>query len=223
MKKTIAIIPARGGSQRLPKKNILSLDGIPLLAHSIVFAKSHPHLLDGVWVSTDDLEIKEIALAYGASVLDRPVALATHTTPTIAVLQDALVQLGDSIDTIVLLQPTNPLRPKNLLEETLAQYKLKGADSLMTVTRNHQKFGKIIDGQFVPFNYELGQRSQDLEPLYFENGLLYISKASVIKKGAILGKKNIPFIVDHLFATIDIDTQEDLAYANYILTHCKEA
>ncbi len=222
MSKTIAIIPARGGSKRLPQKNILPLGGIPLVVHSIQYAKANASLVDAVFVSTDDSEIKEIALAYGALVLDRPVNLSRDTTPTINVLQNVVQQLDAEIENVVLLQPTNPLRPKNLLKEAFTLYKEQDADSLMTVTRNHQKFGKIIEGSFVPFNYTMGQRSQDLEPLYFENGLLYITKASVVQKGAILGTTNIPFIVDHPYTNIDIDTQEDLDYANYILTHFKD-
>lgn len=223
MKKTIAIIPARGGSKRLPKKNILSLDGIPLVAHSIQYAIANASVVDAVFVSTDDPEIKEIALAYGALVLDRPAELSGDTTLTIEVLQDAILQLDNDVENIVLLQPTNPLRPKKLLSEAFSSFKKNSADSLMTVTRNHQKFGKIMEGNFVPFNYTMGQRSQDLEPLYFENGLLYITKASVVQKGAILGAYNIPFIVEHPYAKIDIDAQEDLDYANYILTHFKDA
>lgn len=222
MKKTIAIIPARGGSKRLPKKNILSLDGIPLVAHSIQYAIANATVVDAVFVSTDDPKIKEIALAYGALVLDRPAKLSVDTTPTIEVLQDAILQLDNHVENIVLLQPTNPLRPKKLLREAFFLFEEKQGDSLMTVTRNHQKFGKIIEGRFEPFNYTMGQRSQDLEPLYFENGLLYIAKSQIIKEGNLLGKKNIPFIVEHPFAHIDIDAQEDLDYANYILTHFKD-
>lgn len=223
MKKTIAIIPARGGSKRLPNKNILPLGSISLLAHSINFARSHKDLQDSIWVSTEDEMIAKEALYYNAKVLKRPAELALDTTTTIEVLQDVIQQLGEEVETVILLQPTNPLRPKNLLEEALLKFYDNRADSLMTVTRNHQKFGKIINGSFVPFNYTMGQRSQDLEPLYYENGLLYITKASVIKNGAILGENNIPFIVDHPFATIDIDTQEDLDYAHYVLTHYKDS
>jgi N-acylneuraminate cytidylyltransferase len=80
-----------------------------------------------------------------------------------------------------LLQPTNPLRPENLLREAYQVYDENCYDSLFTVTRNNQKFGKIKNNKFVPFNYEIGQRSQDLEPIFFENGLLYITNSKSIK------------------------------------------
>ena len=96
-------------------------------------------------------------------------------------------------------------------------YYKNNLDSLFTVTMNHQKFGKIVNNCFVPFNYEIGQRSQDLEPIYFENGLIYISSKSLILKNKIIGDTGYPFITDSIFAHVDIDTQEDFDYATYIL------
>ncbi len=222
MPKTIAIIPARGGSKRLPGKNLLELDGLPLIVHSMNYAKANLDILDAIVVSTEDEEIKSVAEAHGVMVVDRPVHLSDDHTPTIDVLQDTLKQLDSGIDNVVLLQVTNPLRPKNLLLEAFSAYNENNADSLMAITRNHQKFGRIEQGKFVPFNYEIGQRSQDLEPLYFENGLLYISKAERIAAGEVVGADHIPFIVEHPYAHVDIDTSADLQYAEFILDTYKE-
>lgn len=215
--KTIALIPARGGSKRLPGKNLKLLDGRPLIAHSIAWALAHPEIIDAVFVSTDDAQIKQTALAYGAQVIDRPEHLSSDEQPTVTALQHALSVLPDSVSEVVLLQPTNPLRPQDLLSAAFALYRNHAADSLMTVSSNHQKFGKIIDRKFVPYNYQIGQRSQDLEPLYFENGLLYISSASLIKQGIVMSENGFPMIVDHPFAQVDIDTQEDFDYAQYLM------
>jgi N-acylneuraminate cytidylyltransferase len=220
--KTIAIIPARGGSKRLPRKNLLSLDGLPLIVHSINYAKENLELLDDIFVSTEDEEIKSVAREHGVEVIDRPIHLASDTTPTVDVLKDALLQIGSAVDNVVILQVTNPLRPANLLRDAFSVYSDNSADSLMAITRNHQKFGRIEQEKFVPYNYKIGQRSQDLEPLYFENGLLYISKAECIAAGEIMGKNNIPFIVEHPFAQVDIDTSGDLKYAEFILNTYKE-
>ena len=215
--KTIAIIPARGGSKRLPNKNILLLDGIPLIAHSILYAKENSSIIDEVYVSTDDEKIKEIATKFGAKVIDRPKAISGDLEPTISALQHAINAIGLDIENIVLLQPTNPLRPKTLLKDCFEKYQNLNCDSLFTVTQNHQKLGKISDNKYVAFNYEIGQRSQDLEPLYYENGLLYISKTKAILEGNIISKNAFPYIENHIFATIDIDTNEDLEYAKYVL------
>lgn len=214
--KTIAIIPARGGSKRLPEKNTKLLNNIPLLAHSILYAKQNSEIIDEIYVSTNDDRIKEISLEYGAKVIDRPESLSGDFEPTITAVKHVLESIKNDVVNIVLLQPTNPLRPENLLKDAFDFY-LKGKyDSLFTVSRNHQKFGKIIDGKFVPFNYEIGQRSQDLEPLFFENGLLYITKSEKILNNIIISKDAFPFEINHIFASVDIDTQEDFDYAQYV-------
>ncbi|MFP4845644.1 cytidylyltransferase domain-containing protein [Winogradskyella sp. PE311] len=222
MGKTIAIIPARGGSKRLPNKNIKIFNGIPLIAHSINYALSNSHIIDDVYVSTDSDIIKKIANNYGAKVINRPDKLSGDSEPTVTALKHALSFLDKTVETIVLLQATNPLRPENLLCEAFKAYNTSDTDSLFTVSRDHKKLGKISNNKFIPFNYNIGQRSQDLEPLYFENGLIYITSVSLIKKDVIFNEMSHPFIVNHKFAGIDIDTQEDFDYAEYILKNYNE-
>lgn len=214
--KTIAIIPARGGSKRLPGKNLMLLDGIPLLAHSILYAKANESYIDAVFVSTDDPEIKKIALEYGAKVIDRPPHLAGDLEPTVSALKHVLESLETKPETVILLQPTNPLRPEKLLQDAFEIYEKGQYESLFTVTQSHQKLGKIKNNTFIPFNYEVGQRSQDLEPLYFENGLLYICKAALILDNTIISEKAYPLLVNHAFANVDIDILEDFEYTAYL-------
>lgn len=215
MIKTIAIIPARGGSKRLPNKNTMLLGGIPLLAHSILFAQKHS-FIDDVFVSTNDPNIKKIALEHGAKVIERPEYLSSDFEPTVSALKHVL-QNVNQVENVVLLQPTNPLRPENLLNDAFEVFLKNSCESLFTVSRNHQKFGKIVDNKFNPYNYEVGQRSQDLEPLYFENGLLYILKSKLILDDKIISENAYPFQVNHIFANVDIDTQDDFDYAAYLI------
>lgn len=219
--KNIAIIPARGGSKRLPGKNILPLGDIPLIAHSILYAKNNSNIIDEIYVSTDDEEIKQIALEYGAKVIDRPDNLSGDFEPTVSCMKHCLEHIDEQVENVILLQPTNPLRMDDLLKDAFEVFNKRHCDSLMTVTRNHHKLGKITDNRFEPFNYSPGQRSQDLEPLFFENGLLYISKAELIAKDVIISADVLPFITNHVFAGVDIDTQEDLDYAEYLLQNLK--
>ena len=215
--KNIAIIPARGGSKRIPEKNIQLFAGLPLLAHSILYAQQNETLIDEIYVSTDIIEIKKIAIQYGAKVIDRPEHLSGDLEPTITALKHVLESIDCSdVESVVLLQPTNPLRPQDLLKQAFEIYNNSNCDSLFTVSRNYQKFGKITANKYHPFNYTIGQRSQDLEPLFFENGLLYITKADLILNGIIISENVFPFEVDHIFAKVDIDTLEDLDYANFI-------
>lgn len=214
--KTIAIIPARGGSKRLPEKNIKLLGDIPLLAHSILYAKRNKEIIDEVYVSTNDEQIMKIALKYGAKVVDRPESLSGDLEPTVSALKHVLESIDGNVENVVLLQPTNPLRPENLLKDAFALYLNGCCSSLFTVSRNHQKFGKISNNKFLPFNYKIGQRSQDLEPLFFENGLLYITKSENILEDIIISEDAFPLEINHTFAGVDIDTQEDFDYAQYL-------
>ncbi|WP_281228104.1 cytidylyltransferase domain-containing protein [Flavobacterium aquiphilum] len=214
--KTICIIPARGGSKRLSQKNIRLLGNFPLIAHSILYAKANSDIIDEIYVSTDDSEIKKTALQFGAKVIDRPTSISGDFEPTVSALKHVLESIEKDVENVILLQATNPFRPKNLLKEGFEIYQNGEFDSLFTVTRNHQKFGKIAGNKFIPFNYEIGQRSQDLEPLFFENGLLYITKVSLILKDIIISEDAFPFEVNHIFAQVDIDTLEDLDYAKYL-------
>ncbi|MFC0776718.1 cytidylyltransferase domain-containing protein [Flavobacterium sp. HJSW_4] len=220
--KTIAIIPARGGSKRLPEKNTKLLGNIPLLAHSILYAKQNSAIIDEIYVSTNDDKIKKIALEYGAKVIDRPESLSGDLEPTVTALKHVLESIEKEVENVILLQATNPLRPENLLKDAFDLYVKENHDSLFTVSRNHQKFGKINEGKFEPFNYEIGQRSQDLEPLFFENGLLYITKSEKILNDIIISKDALPFEINHTFASVDIDTQEDFDYAQYLYKNQKK-
>lgn len=215
MSKTIVIIPARAGSKRLPNKNTLLLQGIPLVAHSILYAKQFS-FIDDIFVTTNDSKVKEIALQYNAKVIDRPEELSGNNEPTVSALKHAL-EFINNVEHVVLLQPTNPLRPSNLLFDAFEIYQKQGLESLFTVSRSWEKLGKIVDNQFLPFNYTKGQRSQDLEPLYYENGLLYIAKASLIKKDILISDNAYPLEVNHIYAKVDIDTQDDFDYATYLL------
>ncbi len=220
-KKILAIIPARGGSKRLPNKNSLQLGDVPLITHSINYAKENLNLIDKIVVSTDDDGIKKIAIENRIEVIDRPTKFALDTTPTVEVLQHVLASLQDNYTDVILLQPTNPLRPANLLKDALKIYEQQNLKSLLTVSPKTQKFGIISDGSFIPDNYKFGQRSQSIESQYFENGLLYITNAALIKKGIITGANNFAFVVKHIFGTVDIDTQEDFNYATYVLQNYK--
>lgn len=220
--KNIVIIPARGGSKRFPFKNITIFNKLPLIVHSINYAKKNIQLLDKIVVSTDNNDIKKIALKNKVDVIDRPQAISGDFEPTVSALKHVLENVENDYENVILLQVTNPLRPKKLLEEAYRAYKRGNHDSLMTVSRNYHKLGKIVKDKFEPFNYKLGQRSQDLEPLYYENGLLYITKSELVLEEKIIGDNCLPFITNHEFSKVDIDTKEDLIYANYILKKYNE-
>ena len=217
--KYVTVIPARGGSKRLPGKNIFPLGGKPLLAHSILYSRQVLPDTE-VYVSTDNEEIARVACEYGADVIERPAELSGDLCSTDLAMQHAankLLREGKMFDYIILLQATNPLRPAGMMEDAIQVIETGRYDSLFTVSPLVRKLGRLIDEKFVPWNFVFGQRSQDMEMLYFENGLLYITSKELILKGNIRGKSLFSLVVDHPFGSLDIDTQEDFDMVEYYM------
>ena len=217
MMKYVALIPARGGSKRLPRKNVLPLASKPLIAHSIDYAKNENI---PVYVSTDDEEIINISKEYGAEIIERPAELATDTATTASVLKHAaeyLIKNRVEFDYIILLQATNPLRPKGMIQDAIKIVEEQNPTSLMGVNPIIRKQGRITDNRFEPVNYYFGQRSQDMEVWYYENGLLYFTSKEKCLEGVVMTPDAYPFVVDHIYGEIDIDTLDDFRKAEFFM------
>ena len=119
---------------------------------------------------------------------------------------------------VVLLQPTNPLRPTGLFKNSFDHLLKHGADSLLSVSPNKRKLGAIDKHIFIPSSYRFGQRSR-FNPFVFRNGLMYISAYDLALKGSILSETPLSFEMDHPFATVDIDTELDFHWAEFVLNH----
>lgn len=208
----IAVIPARGGSKRLPRKNVKHFAGYPLIAYSILAAK-HAQQVNQVIVSSDDHDILEIASQFGAAACQRPAELSTDTSTIGSVLQHVLSSVEQPCEAVVLLQPSNVLRPPGLVNTMINHFlQTSGIDSMITVSANDRKVGSIKGGFFVP-EYIPETRSQDLSPSYFENGVVYISSPAIVASGQVFGEKIVPFIIDEIYALGDIDTEDDFRLA----------
>ena len=208
-----AVIPARGGSKRVVDKNIVVVGGLPLVAHSIRYALAHP-LVRNVHVSTDSAHIAATAREHGAAIINRPAELATDHATTSSVLRHALehIQRDHPVDAIVTLQPTSPLRLDQWLDECAAVLADPRFDSAVTVSPVTTKVGTIESGEFRP-SYKLETRSQDEDPRFRENGAIYLTRSAAIAGGSVFGGSIGAVVTDHLYATIDIDTQADLDIA----------
>lgn len=214
----LAIIPARGGSKRLPRKNVLDLCGKPLIAWSIEAGMKSKYL-DKVVVTSDDEEILDISKSYRAQSIKRPNELANDTATTF----DAIKHTIDNIevyDYVVLLQPTSPLRDEKHIDEAIELLETKNADAIVSVCEmEHSPLWSNVlqkDGSMNNFLREeiLNKRSQDLEKYYRINGAIYICK---IEK--LLEEKTF-FIKENIFAykmdrksSIDIDEEIDFKIA----------
>lgn len=216
--KSLAFIPARGGSKRLPGKNVKLFGGLPLLYYSIAFAKYNQ--FSKIIVSTDDDAIATIATSFGAEVLWRPQALASDTATTAAAARHCLNTVranGFDPEVFITLQPTNPLRQSDLYRNAFAEYVTENFDSVISVGLSRHKLGVIQNGLYIPKTYTPGDRSQDLDKLYFESGLIYLTKPSVIESEDVFGKKIKAIITPSPFSEVDIDNEFDFALGERIL------
>lgn len=181
----IAIIPARGGSKGIPRKNILPLAGKPLMAHSIEAALNST-LVDRTIVSTDDEEIAAVARECGAEVVMRPAELATDGCMTEHCLIHAVEEIerdGSPVDLVVLMQPTSPFRPPTLVDDCIRKLRDEGADSLLTAYATHHFFWTRtengLDATYVP---EKRPMRQDMDPRFMENGNVYITQRDLLMR-----------------------------------------
>lgn len=221
--KSLAFIPARGGSKRLPGKNIKLFGGFPLIYYSIAFAQYNG--FTRIIVSTDDEDIATLSRSFGAEVLMRPSVLSSDTATTAAAALhclDSQRESGFEPDVFITLQPTNPLRPKQLYDLAIAEFLTTSYDSVISVGLNKRKFGAIQNGLYTPRNYDLGERSQEMNQLYFESGLLYLTKPSVIKTGDIFGKKIKSILTPEPFSAVDIDDEFDFTLGELLLNRYRK-
>lgn len=228
--KVLAVIPARGGSKGVPRKNIRPVCGKPLISYTIEYALSAQQWFHRVIVSTDDVEIATIARDHGADVpFLRPANLARDESPVIPMLQHAVDfverQDGLRMDWICLLQPTEPFRTVDDLEQCLQLGFAGGCDSVISVVRvlaTHPILMKRIeDGQLLPYCVEEreGTRRQDYEPAaYMRNGSIYLTKRDVLmEQGSIWGHTICPYVMP-MERSVSIDTELDLKLAELMMS-----
>ena len=223
--KILALITARGGSKRLPQKNIKPLLGKPLIVWSIDAAKNIPEICD-ILVSTDDSFIADISKSAGAFVpWLRPENLATDAASSVDVALHALnwyeAESGP-VDGLLLLQPTSPFRSRDYLCSGLKKYKESNYLPTIGVSESHTHPSWMLKMQgdyLMPFIEEnkLEPRSQDLAPIYSINGSFYlISPGDLRRERSFVGKKIVPLFSELPYLAVDIDTAWDFKLAEMI-------
>jgi CMP-N-acetylneuraminic acid synthetase len=220
----IAIIPARGGSKGLPRKNVAMLGGQPLVAWSIQAARECA-LVGRTIVSTDDAEIRRVSEDCGAEVLTRPAELASDRARSQGVVRHVLERLertGERPAHIVLLQATSPLRTAAHLESCLARFLASGAVSTVSVTEaehHPSKMLRVVDGYLVPFLAEadLDAPRQLLPAVFRQNGAIYaIEREAFLRTDRFVVPPSLPFIMS-AEDSVDIDSEADLRFAELLL------
>ncbi len=225
--RVLGVIPARGGSKGVPGKNIRPLGGMPLLAHTVAAALDCP-LLEDVVVSTDNPEIQEIAVQFGAQApFLRPAELATDTALAIPTIQHAVQEMeglsGLPYDIVVMLQPTTPFRSS--ADITAALEDLRGSDadgiiSVVSVGNWHPiKMKRLEDTQLLDYEswpVENPPR-QSLPPVYIVNGAIYATRRDVfMKRGTFRGELCLGYLMPEE-RSVNIDVEADFVLAEHYL------
>jgi len=228
----IAIIPARGGSKGLPRKNIKLLNNKPLIAYTIIAAKNSKYI-DNVFVSTDDEEIAEVSLKYGAKVpFLRPKELATDNALAIDNYIYTIEKLKElynkEITEIVVLQPTSPLRNTEDINSAIEIFITKKADSVISfseMTHPPVWAKKVINDGTVRDYFENAagfKNRQDIEKALMPNGAIYILKYELLKnKYTYYSDKTYPYIMP-ANRSVDIDLQIDFDFAEFLMNKINE-
>lgn len=214
MNRKIAIITARGGSKRIPKKNIKEFCGKPIIAYSIEAAISS-ELFDEVMVSTDSEEIAESAKKYGASV---PFMRSAETSNDYATTNDVLIEVfneykkrGQEFDIAVCIYPTAPFVTADKLKKAVNMLEEKGAEAVTPVVQFSfpPQRAFVIRHETLEYQYPENAkvRSQDLEPLYHDCGQFYVMRPDIILNHRPV-EKRIPYVISELEVQ-DIDNEDD--------------
>ena len=216
MSATVAIIPARGGSKGIPRKNLVDICGKPLIAWSILQARAAKGI-DSVWVTSDDAEILAVAEAYGASAVLRPAEIAGDTATSESAWRHALDHIesgGCSVDLVVAMQATSPLREASDLDGGLATLRNGGYDTLLAVTEVEDfftwRFDETAGAEAVNYDYRNRKRRQQIEKRYLENGSFYVFQPRVLRddNNRLGGRIGIQVMARHKM--FQIDNPEDI-------------
>jgi CMP-N-acetylneuraminic acid synthetase len=223
-RKCIAIIPARGGSKGIQKKNIRFLAGRPLIHYTILAAKESKYI-HYIIVSTDDDEIANVSVSDGVIVLKRPEEISSDDSPTMDAILHTLEQCEFQDihpEIVVLLQPTSPLRTSSDIDAALELFMHSECDSVISVVEapHPPHWDMVIEGLYLKpvFNAQsLKMRRQDLPKAYSPNGAIYIASVATLKKNHSFDcPKTKPYIMA-AEKSIDIDSEVDLFFADALI------
>jgi CMP-N-acetylneuraminic acid synthetase len=223
----LVIIPARGGSKGVPKKNIKFLGDKPLIAHAIDCAKASTKTAK-IIVTTDSEEIAEVAKAYKSEVILRPTTLAEDNSNVVTAVEHVLQNVEEQYDIIVLLQPTSPLRTGQDLDKVIAileeNNKVDAVISVVPLDDLHPaRMYNIVDQKLSPF-MDNGEtlRRQDLQPVYYRNGCFYaIRTEAFLKEKSFMISNKMPYVMDTEWLA-NIDSPRDFKIAAVLYEEWKK-
>jgi len=222
----IAIIAARGGSKGIPKKNLIKLNGLPLIAWSILQAKKSK-LINSVWVSSDSNDILDVANEYGAFEIKRPKRISGDTASSESAWEHAvkcIISKKIKINKVVALQPTSPIRESSDINAAIIYFQKNKLDSLLSVTEIEDFFiWENKKNRPFPVNYDYKNRCrrQSIEKKFLENGSFYIFKPETLMnyKNRLGGKIGL-FPIEK-YKSFQIDNLDDISLCEAIMKYYK--
>lgn len=215
----LGVVPARGGSKGIPRKNIRLLAGEPLIGHTLRTAQQIP-AIDQLVVSTDDGEIASISQTYGVRVIDRPPSLAEDNSPTEAALLHALDTLeaeGQRFDIILVLEPTSPLRSARTISEAIALCADGIAPSILAVRESRENIGFIRNGCFCAVIPGAPRRRQERQPFYIESSTIYACRVEYLRQTGTLVAENWGALVVPDGEVADINNEDDFQWVEFLM------
>lgn len=228
-KEILAIIPARGGSKGVPRKNVRELNGKPLIGYTIEAAKKS-NRVSRVVVTTEDIEIATVSREYKAEVpYLRPDELSQDNSPTMECVLHMLNYLekteGYVSDYVLLLQCTSPLRNHSHIDEAIDKLLNSDYDSIVSVCEAEVNpyWANIFEGDKLKYFIEEGRkitRRQELPNVYRMNGAIYLIKTEVLKKQKTFEPEEVMGYIMDSYSSVDIDTEMDFKIAEAIIKEC---
>lgn len=211
--KIVTVIPARGGSKGIAKKNIIKIKGKPLLYYSVNASMNSK--VDETYVCTDDNEIREVALKIGSKVCMRPAYLADD----IIMPDPTLVFFASKVefDVLVFIQPTSPLIKEKYIDQGIDMIQTGKYDSVFTVTEEHWLPRWNQNTEPVKWDIYNRPRRQDMQLNFIENGMMYITKRETLLKTKLRYGGKMGFIKIPLKESFQVDSNEDLDLIKKIL------
>ena len=222
----IAVIPARGGSKRIPRKNIKLFHGLPVIAYAIKAAKES-EIFEEVFVSTDNAEIARIAESFGATIpWIRPKDLSDDYVNTVSVMQDAVMKLKTNLidlENVCCIYPVTPLLKPNFISQGLQMLEDGDWDYVLSASRAETPPERLFSlgatkGLEMHFPEHEVTRTQDFLPSYHDAGQFYFGRSSSWESGLQIFSSRSTIIEIPRKLSVDVDTSDDWQYAEYLFT-----
>ena len=217
--RVLGVVPGRGGSKGVPRKNIRPLAGEPLITYTLRTAAQVAEL-DRLVVSTEDEEIASVAQNFGVEVVRRPMALAADSSRTEEALLhalDAMEERGERFDVVLVLEPTSPFRSAATIKSAIVTCVDGPSPSVLAVRETRENIGHVTEGVFRPLAPGAPRRRQDRQPFYVESSTIYACRVDYLRRTGTLVADDWGAMVVPEAEVADINTEDDFLFVEFMM------